>query len=69
MPGNMEETIKKGDTVSVSATLTGYGDLTGHVTDISKKHGLITVRYTAESSIIANPDRGICGKAHFFRKL
>ncbi|HCC51471.1 MAG TPA: hypothetical protein DEQ30_04945 [Porphyromonadaceae bacterium] len=66
---NMEGMLKEGDLVSVSGELTGYGELIGYITDINKKHELIIVQYTAESSIIANMDKGICGKAHFFRKL
>ena len=66
---SMEKVIKEGDLVSVSGTLTGYGLLTGIVTDINEEHGLITVQYTAESSIMANMSRGVCGKDHFFSPI
>ncbi|MDR2956342.1 MAG: hypothetical protein LBV43_14815 [Prevotella sp.] len=63
---NKNNDLKEGDFVTVSGTLTGYGDLKGYVTDIGD--GFITVQYNMESSIMANGDKGIVGLPHFFTK-
>jgi hypothetical protein len=58
--------LKEGDFVTVSGTLTGYGDLKGYVIGIDDK--FVSVQYDVESSIIANGEKGIVGLPHFFTK-
>jgi hypothetical protein len=62
---NKSRDLKVGDFVTVSGTLTGYGDLKGYITDIGR---FVSVRYDAESRIIANGEKGKVGLPHFFTK-
>jgi hypothetical protein len=63
---NRNNDLKEGDFVTVSGTLTGYGDLRGYITDIGNR--FVTVQYDMESSIMANGEKGIVGLPHFFIK-